>query len=65
MLKWSIALFVTIDHNLNLNAVTDVILDILVLQRGTLDALVYFWNTRTAEQARDHTDLNTHTMALN
>jgi len=54
MIKWSVALFVTIDHNLNLNDFTAVTLDILVLQRGTLDALVYFWNMRTAERARDN-----------
>ena len=53
-IQWSVALFVTIDHNLNLNPWTAVILDILVLQRGTLDALVYFWNMRTAERARDN-----------
>lgn len=26
----------------------------LVLQRGTLDAIVYFWNMRTAERAHDN-----------
>eukprot|EP00618_Florenciella_parvula_P006392 CAMPEP_0119502718 /NCGR_PEP_ID=MMETSP1344-20130328/24101_1 /TAXON_ID=236787 /ORGANISM="Florenciella parvula, Strain CCMP2471" /LENGTH=114 /DNA_ID=CAMNT_0007538949 /DNA_START=115 /DNA_END=456 /DNA_ORIENTATION=+ len=54
MIKWSVALFITIDHNLNLNAWTAAVLDMLVLQRGTLDAIVYFWNMRTAEQAHDN-----------